>query len=337
MPSLAEVLDGIASAALLTGSDRRMCLRQAVLAALQVTVVPPVDEVIIGEATDLQQAIERTEGRAFGSPGRAFAAVRARLPEHLRIRAQRLVRGRNRAAHPPRCDPALVGEVLCELAAAGARDSSPEDTHTGGQPGVPCNPAARSGRMGPRTRPRTGSDAESSLSDVAVHTPTGNLRQPMDDPDLSDITFVVEGKRLYAQKAFLVEQCEHFHKMLSCERFVESHTNEIEIPQWSFTAFAAMLEWLHSGHAPRELSAAHLMEVLGLADHFVLDGLKHVCAHLLGRSAGIDNVCILLRLADQFMVHDLKRTCLSFIQQNLDQVAPTKSFGLPRVAAGGDA
>merc|ERR1712014_379642 len=67
-------------------------------------------------------------------------------------------------------------------------------------------------------------------------------------------------------------------------------------------------------------------EVLGLADHYTLDGLKHVCENVLVHSVEIDNACALLRHADQFMAHGLKRYCLAFILKNFDQVAYTQSF-----------
>jgi len=167
---------------------------------------------------------------------------------------------------------------------------------------------------------------ESALNDVAVHTLIENMRRLLNDPDFSDITFIVQGQRIHAHKAILVAQCEHFRAMFTGGRFAESSQNEIEIPQWSHTAFLAMLEWLYTGHTPRELSAAHLTEVLGLADHYTLDGLKHVCENVLVHSVEIDNACALLRHADQFMAHELKRYCLAFILKNFDQVAYTQSF-----------
>jgi len=167
---------------------------------------------------------------------------------------------------------------------------------------------------------------ESALNDVAVHLLIENMKKLLNSPDFSDITFLVQGQKIYAHKAILVAQCEHFHAMFSGGRFAESSQTEIEIPQWSHVAFLAMLEWLYTGHTPRELSAAHLTEVLGLADHYTLDGLKHVCENVLVHSVEVDNVCALLRHADQYMAHELKKYCLSFILKSFDQVAYTQSF-----------
>jgi len=170
---------------------------------------------------------------------------------------------------------------------------------------------------------------ESALNDVAVHTLIENMRRLLNSPDFSDITFVVQGQKIYAHKAILVAQCEHFRAMFSGGRFAESNQAEIVIPIWSHAAFLAMLEWVYTGHTPRDISgpgAERLSEVLGLADHYTLDGLKHVCENVLVHSVETNNVCTLLRHADQYLAHELKRYCLNFILKNFDQVAYTQSF-----------
>merc|ERR1719221_1037484 len=77
-----------------------------------------------------------------------------------------------------------------------------------------------------------GFDGNKWLNDFAVHTLIENMRRLLNSPDFSDITFVVEGKRIYAHKAILVAQCEHFHAMFSGGRFAEARESEIEIRDW---------------------------------------------------------------------------------------------------------
>ena len=77
-----------------------------------------MDEVVgpsfIEVAADFQALAEEVVGQPLGSPGRAFAAVRTKLPTHLRSRVQKAVRERNGAGHPARADPELLREVkLC--------------------------------------------------------------------------------------------------------------------------------------------------------------------------------------------------------------------------------
>jgi len=166
---------------------------------------------------------------------------------------------------------------------------------------------------------------ENALNDVAVHTLIENIGRLLNNPEFSDITFTIQGKRIYAHKAILVAQCEHFRAMFS-SGMKESRDNEIDIPEWSHDAFLTMLEWLYTGHTPQDLCASHVTEVLGLAGLYNLDGLKHVCENILVHSVEIENACQLLVHADRHMAHELKRYCLAFILKNIDQVAHTPAF-----------
>ena len=69
----------------------------------------------IGAATDFQVLVEKTMGRPTGSPGRAFAAIRQKLPAELHTRVQRLVRARNGEAHPAREDETPMQDIQDSL------------------------------------------------------------------------------------------------------------------------------------------------------------------------------------------------------------------------------
>jgi len=166
---------------------------------------------------------------------------------------------------------------------------------------------------------------ENALNDVAIGNMINNMRRLLINPEFSDITFIVEGKQIYAHKAMLVANSEHFRAMFR-GGMKESHESEVEIPHWSHAAFMALLEWLHTGHIPQDLSAVHMTELLGLADHYILDGVKHVCENIVVHSVEVDNACHLLTHADRYVAHELKRYCLFFILKNIEQVAHTPGF-----------
>ena len=116
---LAKVLKEI-SAAKIASSSMKMLMRHAVELAMKCGHSSTCGDVeapafaFIEVAADVQVLAEDVVGKPLGSPGRAFAAVRSKLPPHLRTRVQRAVRARNGAAHPARTDPELLKEVkLC--------------------------------------------------------------------------------------------------------------------------------------------------------------------------------------------------------------------------------
>ncbi|EER02130.1 conserved hypothetical protein [Perkinsus marinus ATCC 50983] len=101
----------------------------------------------------------------------------------------------------------------------------------------------------------------------------------------------------------------------------------VKLTGWSYEAFSVMLEFLYTGRvAHHKLDTASMAEVLGLADHYALDGLKHLCQAVLIHMVDVDNVCTLLKISDQHQAVDLKRHCMSFVLKNFDQVTALPSF-----------
>ncbi|CEL93311.1 unnamed protein product [Vitrella brassicaformis CCMP3155] len=165
---------------------------------------------------------------------------------------------------------------------------------------------------------------EDALNDVAVRNLIDNMRKLVNNSEFSDITIVVENREIHAHKAILVAQCEHFRAMFTTQ-MKESFESKVIIPEWSYNSFMAMLEFLYTGRIT-DLSTDITGELLGLADHYTLDGLKQLCENILIHSVEIDNVCNLLKQADQYQATDLKNHCLTYLIKNFDAVSKTTSF-----------
>ncbi|KAF4656466.1 Kelch motif [Perkinsus chesapeaki] len=169
---------------------------------------------------------------------------------------------------------------------------------------------------------------ETELSEGAVSALLSNLRGLLNNPEFSDVTLVVgdSGERIYAHKAILASQCSHFRAMFT-GGMKESREREVKLTGWSYEAFSVMLEFLYTGRvAHHKLDTDSMAEVLGLADHYALDGLKHLCQAVLIHMVDVDNVCTLLKMSDQYQATDLKRHCMSFVLKNFDQVTALASF-----------
>lgn len=113
----------------------------------------------------------------------------------------------------------------------------------------------------------------------------------------------------------------------------ESHEPEIVIPDWSYVAYLAMLEFLYTGSvydlkadvrcrvdvrvAATVPHGAHphpcmdgstyvmaqvALELMGLADHSALDGLKALCESTLVHNVDVENVCTLFSRAHRCQV-----------------------------------
>jgi len=107
-----------------------------------------------------------------------------------------------------------------------------------------------------------------------------NLRARINDPEYSDITFIVEGRKFYAHKIVLSLISEHFHVMF-CSGMMDSKTNEIQIEGVSYPIFYSIMHFLYTGEFEfgaemegQEHSLEQLHEFLQFADRFMLNDIK---------------------------------------------------------------
>eukprot|EP00392_Amoebophrya_sp_AT5.2_P017105 g17421.t1 len=166
---------------------------------------------------------------------------------------------------------------------------------------------------------------ENDLETTSVHTLIQNLKGLLNNAEFSDVTFTVQGRKIYAHRAILVAQCPHFKALFSAG-MKESIEKEIIIEDWGEVAFLALLEWIYTGRVPQDLPVHHMTEVLGLADQYTLDSLQHVCENILIHDVEIDNCCHLLKIADRHMAHNLKKHCMSYLLKHFEAVAKTSTF-----------
>lgn len=141
----------------------------------------------------------------------------------------------------------------------------------------------------------------------------------LNDKDLSDVTFVVEGQHVYCHKAILATRCDKF-KCMFCSGMKESMEKEIHLPHPNFEAFFCMLTYIYGGsvNVPQHLA----VELLGLADQYMLDGLKYLCGVTLVRHIDTDCVIGYLQALDRHNMgnSDLKTHCINYIVENMAEL-----------------
>jgi leucine-zipper-like transcriptional regulator 1 len=101
--------------------------------------------------------------------------------------------------------------------------------------------------------------------------------------------------------------------------FRESDELEIEIPDCSYSAFVAVMEYAYTGALPRrvlDVSPRHddrdvmpVVEILELADRFFLDHLKQMCESQLQLAVTIETVEYLLPVAQKTNSSQLLAIC----------------------------
>lgn len=161
---------------------------------------------------------------------------------------------------------------------------------------------------------------EGALTSASVGALLDDFKTLVNNPaSFPDVAFLVEGEVVHAHKSILACRCEHFRAMFGSGMRESREGATIPYPDWSKAAFLAMLEFLYTGSVA--LTTPVALEVLGLADHIGLDGLRALSETALVHSVDVGNVCSLISSAHRFGAPELKRFCLDFILKHSDAVS----------------
>lgn len=153
------------------------------------------------------------------------------------------------------------------------------------------------------------------------------LRHFFNDEEFSDVTFLVQGQKVYGHKMVLSIVSDCFRAMFTTG-FRESEAMEIEIPDCSHASFLAVMEYIYTGCLPKPLmdmsmnsgnplDTNHLgrvVELLELADRFFLDHLKQICETLLQPAVSIETVEYLSGIAQKTNACQLQSICEHFLR-----------------------
>jgi speckle-type POZ protein len=86
-----------------------------------------------------------------------------------------------------------------------------------------------------------------------------------------------------------------------------------------------MMEYLYTGSI-MNFNPKIALDLLGLSDAYVLEGLKYLCENTLMLNVQKDNVCALLIEANKFQALELKKFCQVFLMKSFQEVSQTKGF-----------
>mmetsp|Transcript_14304 Transcript_14304/g.41123 ORF Transcript_14304/g.41123 Transcript_14304/m.41123 type:complete len:626 (-) Transcript_14304:32-1909(-) len=151
------------------------------------------------------------------------------------------------------------------------------------------------------------------------------LRHFFNDEEFSDVTFIVQGQKVYGHKMVLSLVSDYFRSMFT-GGFRESDSMEIEISDCSYGAFLVVMEYVYTGSRPqlqtggdREAELNRLIEVLELADRFFLDNLKQICETLIQTLVNSETYEFLLQVAQKTNAMQLQAVCEHF-SRNRDTI-----------------
>ncbi|XP_043682112.1 ankyrin repeat and BTB/POZ domain-containing protein BTBD11 isoform X2 [Vespula pensylvanica] len=139
----------------------------------------------------------------------------------------------------------------------------------------------------------------------------------VNNPELSDVQFRVEGRVFYGHKIVLVTSSPRFRNMLS-SKLCEGNPPIVQINDIRYHIFQMVMEFLyHGGCATLEVNQSDVLELMAAANFFQLDGLLRYCEAQCSAMVDLDNIVSMYIHAKVYNAAQLLEYCQGFLLQNM--------------------
>ncbi|KAM8887783.1 ankyrin repeat and BTB/POZ domain-containing protein 2-like [Synchiropus picturatus] len=144
----------------------------------------------------------------------------------------------------------------------------------------------------------------------------------LNNQEMSDVTFMVDGKPFFAHRVLLMSASERFRQMLN-----DTSDSTICISHMTYSAFQLMMKSLYCGGTEGlTLTLTEAVKLLPAAKYFQLRSLQRICEMKLSQSLTLDNVVDIYQNSRHYQSPELRRYCEGFFLQNLDQLLDQEDF-----------
>ncbi|XP_038130252.1 ankyrin repeat and BTB/POZ domain-containing protein 2-like [Cyprinodon tularosa] len=144
----------------------------------------------------------------------------------------------------------------------------------------------------------------------------------LNNKEMSDVTFMVEGRPFFAHRVLLMSASERFRQMLA-----DSPDNIIHISHMTYGTFQMVMRSLYCGGTDGlKILPAEAKKLLPVAFFFQLRGLQRCCEVMLSQSLTLDNAVSVYQTAKHHGAAELCRFCEGFFLQNMDQLLDREDF-----------
>ncbi|BET01837.1 BTB/POZ domain [Nesidiocoris tenuis] len=139
----------------------------------------------------------------------------------------------------------------------------------------------------------------------------------VNNPELSDVQFRVEGRVFYAHKIVLVTSSPRFRGMLS-SKLCEGNPPIVQINDIRYHIFQLVMEFLYKGGCESlDVDQVDVLELMAAANFFQLDGLLHFCEAKCSKAIDLDNIVSMYIHAKVYNAARLMEYCQGFLLQNM--------------------
>jgi len=174
-----------------------------------------------------------------------------------------------------------------------------------------------------------GSDPLQEIKDLPVQQTSIRIGPDyINSAEMSDITFIVEGRPFYAHKIILATASKRFKAMLSNMTMESSDGSSpcIEISDIKYETFTLVIQFLYSGMVEQPRDQITILELLQASQFFMLDSLKRHCERLAADHLDCENVMDTYAYAKLCDAKELLSFCEGLILKNLAVMVDVKNF-----------
>ncbi|NP_001088270.1 ankyrin repeat and BTB domain containing 2 S homeolog [Xenopus laevis] len=150
----------------------------------------------------------------------------------------------------------------------------------------------------------------------------------LNNKEMSDVTFLVEGKLFYAHKVLLVTASNRFKSlMINTPEKEDPCHRTIVISDVKYSIFQMLMQYLYYGGTEAiKVPMAAVLELLSAASQFQLDALQRHCEIICSHSINTDNAVSIYKYAKIHNAPELALYCEGFFLQNMKTFLEQDSF-----------
>eukprot|EP00069_Balaena_mysticetus_P006180 bmy_18413T0 len=150
----------------------------------------------------------------------------------------------------------------------------------------------------------------------------------LNNKEMSDVTFLVEGKLFYAHKVLLVTASNRFKTLMTNKSEQDGDSSKtIEIGDMKYHIFQMMMQYLYyGGPESMDIPTGDILELLSAASLFQLDALQRHCEILCSQTLSVESAVNTYKYAKIHSAPELALFCEGFFLKHMKALLEQDSF-----------